>query len=88
MKSLFTKKSLINNPSNPIVHCRVHCAMHRKESLYALALVHGFCVTRKGGTGGGMWGHLQGPVHMRAGRLCYEGAMVGTRVGQFSPQLA
>ena len=31
-----------------------YCALHR------------FCVSRKGGTGGGEWGHPQGAVHMAA----------------------
>ena len=34
--------------------------------------------SRKGGTGGGEWGHLQGAVHMVAARLYRERAMVGT----------
>ena len=36
-------------------------------------------MSRKGGTGGGGWGHPQGAVHMVAARLCFEKAMVGTR---------
>jgi len=31
-----------------------------------------FWVSRKGGTGGGGWGHLQGAVHMVAARLGFE----------------
>ena len=34
-----------------------HCALCRKDSL--CTLVHGFCVSRKGGTGGGGWGHCR-----------------------------
>ena len=34
---------------------------------------------RKGGTGGGGWGHPQGAVHMEAARPGFEKAMVGTR---------
>ena len=29
-------------------------------------LTHRFCVSRKGGTGGGRWGHPQGARHMVA----------------------
>ena len=32
-------------------------------------LARWFCVSRKGGTGGGEWCHLQGAVHMVAARL-------------------
>ena len=41
-----------------------YCALHRKDSL--CTLVRRFCVSRKGGTGGGEWGHLQDAVHMAA----------------------
>ena len=34
----------------------------QKDSLCVLA--HWFCVSRKGGTGGGGWGHPQGDLHM------------------------
>ena len=37
-----------------------------------------FCVSRKGGTGGGRWGHPQGAVHMAAARLGCKITMVGT----------
>ena len=40
----------------------------RKDSL-----VHGFCVSRKGGTEGGGWDHLQGAVHVAALPLAVEG---------------
>ena len=53
-----------------------HCALHRKDSLCELA--RWFCVSRKGGTGGGEWGHLQGDMHMVAARLGFEKVMVGT----------
>ena len=36
-------------------------------------------MSRKGGTGGGGWGHPQRAVHMVAARLGFETAMVGTR---------
>ena len=45
------KKTLAINPLNPIVHFWSHCALRRKDSL--CALVRWFCVSRKGGTGGG-----------------------------------
>ena len=35
-------------------------------------------VSRKGGTGGGGWGHPQGDMHMVAARLGCQSAMVGT----------
>ena len=34
--------------------------------------------SRKGGTGGGGWGHPQGDMHMVAARLGCQSAMVGT----------
>ena len=37
-----------------------------------------FCVSRKDGTGGGGWGHLQGDMHMVAAGLSCQSAMVGT----------
>ena len=42
----------------------VNCALRRKDSLCAFA--RWFCISRKGGTGGGGWGHLQGDLHMLA----------------------
>ena len=42
------------------------------------ALAQGFCITRKGGTEGGGWGHPHGDMHMVAARLGLEKAMVGT----------
>ena len=45
-------------PLNPILHF---------WSLISLAL--GFCISRKGGTGGGGWGLPQGAVHMAVTRL-------------------
>ena len=35
-------------------------------------------MSRKGGTGGGGWGHPQGAVHMAAARFGGKKAMVGT----------
>ena len=42
----------------------VICAVHRKDSL--CMLVHWFCISRKGGTGGGVWDHPQGDMHVVA----------------------
>ena len=61
------------NSLNSIVQ---YCALRRKDSLCALA--YRFCVSRKGGTGGGEWGYPQGAVHMAAARLGCKRTMVGT----------
>ena len=53
-----------------------YCALRRKDSLCALA--RRFCISRKGGTGGGGWGYPQGVVHMAAARLGRKRIMVGT----------
>ena len=53
-----------------------YCALRRKDSLCALA--RRFCVSRKGGTGGGGWGHPQDAVHMAAARLGCKRTVVGT----------
>ena len=37
-----------------------------------------YYISRKGGTGGGGWGHLQGDMHMVVARLSCQSAMVGT----------
>ena len=52
-----------------------HCALCRKYIL--CTLVCGFCVSRKGGTGKGGWGHPQGDMHMVAARLGCEGPWLG-----------
>ena len=54
-----------------------HCKLRRKDSL--CTLMCGFCVSSKGGTGGGGWDHPQGAVHIVAvaARLGCERAMVG-----------
>ena len=44
-----------------------------------------FCVNRKGGTGGGGWGHPQGDMHMVAARLGCQSPMVGTRWANSCP---
>ena len=53
-----------------------YCAVRRKDSLCALA--RWFCGSRKGGTGGGWWGHLQGDLHMVAVVAVCRNALVGT----------
>ena len=53
-----------------------YCALRRKDSLCVLA--RRFCVSRKGGTGRGGWGHPQGAVHMAAARLGCKRTVVGT----------
>ena len=53
-----------------------YITLRRKDSLCVPA--HWFCVSRKGGTGGGGGGHPQGAMHMVAARLGFEKAMVGT----------
>ena len=44
-------------------------------------LTPGFCVSRKGGTGGGGWGHPQGDVHMVSARLDCTTVKRGTDCG-------
>ena len=39
---------------------------------------HEFCMSRKGGIGGGGWGHLQGDMHMVVIVAGYRNALVGT----------
>ena len=60
-----------------------HRALCRKDSLRTLACV--FCVSGKGGTGGGGWGHLQGDMHMVAARIGFKKAIVGTRWSTYRP---
>ena len=43
-----------------------YCALH--EKIVSVCLCK-FCVSRKGGTGGGGWGHPQDAVHTVAARL-------------------
>ena len=47
-----------------------------RKLLVKSSLVSAF--SRKGGTGGGGWGHPQSDLHMVAARLGFERAMVGT----------
>ena len=42
------------NPLNPIVHFWLHHTAHCAEKIVS---ARWFCVSRKGGTGGGGWGH-------------------------------
>ena len=51
-----------------------HCA----EQIVPVCLQAGSAY-RKGGTGGGGWGHPQGDMHMVAARLGSQRAMVWTR---------
>ena len=67
---LFLETIAVNNyPCKPLVHFWLHHT----------ALVRGFWISRKGGTGGGGWGCLQRYMHMVAARLGCERAMVGIR---------
>ena len=68
-------RSSARGPSSLMVWVS-HCALSRKDSLCTLAC--GFCITRKGGTEGGGWGHLQGDMHMVGARLGCERVIVGT----------
>ena len=54
-----------------------YCTLHRKYSL--CAVVHRFCVSRKGGTGEGRCSHPQSAVHMAAARLGCKMTMVDTK---------
>ena len=51
--------------------------MHCAEKIVAARYARWFCVSRKGGTGGGGRGHPQGDMHMVAARLSCQSAMVG-----------
>ena len=51
-----------------------HTAQKRKS----LCAMRTFYISRKGGKGGGGWGHPQGDMHMVAARLGCQSAMVGT----------
>ena len=51
-----------------------HCAVRREDSLCALERWFWFCVSRKGGTGGG----VQGDLHMVAVVAVCRNALVGT----------
>ena len=48
-------------------------------------LAHKFCVSRKGGTGGGGWCHPQGAVHMAVAMLGCKRTMVDTRWANSCP---
>ena len=64
------KKSIPSRPTQTLITPLLvtsHCAPRRKDGRCVLA--HTFCISRKGGTGGGGWGHLQGAVHTAAARL-------------------
>ena len=63
------------NPVNPIVHFWLQYAVYCIEKIVLACRFH---VSRKGGAGGGGWGHPQGAVHMTAARLGCKKAMYGT----------
>ena len=48
-------------------------------------LARRFCVSRKGGTGGGGWGHPQGAMYMMIVRLGCKSNMVGTGLANSRP---
>ena len=87
LSSLFPSSYSLFNPVqlNPIVYFWLsYCTLcNRKDSICALA--HEFCISRKGGAGGGGWDQLQGAVHKAAARLGCKGAMVGTKWAKFCP---
>jgi len=47
-------------------------------SLLAMSLGLRFCMSRKGGTGGGGWVHPKGANNMAASRLVFRSDLVGT----------
>jgi len=47
-------------------------------SLLAMSLGLRFCMSRKGGTGGGGWVHPKGPNSMAASGLVFKSDLVGT----------
>ena len=62
---------------NSIVHFWLHHIGHCPEKIISACYARLFCVSRKGGAGGGGWGHLQGDMHMVAARLDCQSTMVG-----------
>ena len=48
--------------------------MHCAERIVSM---HGSCVNRIGGTGGGGWGHPQGDMHMVAVVVGFRNGLVG-----------
>ena len=46
---------------------------------------YSYYYSRKGGTGGGGWGHPQRAVHMAAARLGYKRTVVGSRWANSHP---
>ena len=47
-----------------------YITLHRKDSLRVL--VNRFCISEKGGTGGGGWDHPQGDMHIVAAMVDCE----------------
>ena len=70
---------------NPIVHFWLHHTAHCAEKIVSARYTRRFCVSRKGGTGGGGWGRLQGDMHIVAARLGCQSVMVGTRWANSCP---
>ena len=50
------------NPLNLIVHFWLHHTVHCAEKIVCACYTRRFCVSRKGGAGGGGWGHPQGDI--------------------------
>ena len=51
-------------PFKPQVAIWLHHTAHCTEKIVSARYVRQFCVSRKGGTGGGGWCHPQGDMHM------------------------
>ena len=65
-------------PFKPKVAFQLHHTVHCAEKIVSAHYACWFCVSRKGGTGGGGWSHPQGDMHMVAAGLGCKSAMVGT----------
>ena len=52
------------------------CALALPYSAHLVTSLRSFCVSRKGGTGDGGWGHPQGEMHMVAAKHGCQGTMV------------
>ena len=59
------------------MHFWLHHAEHRAENICLCVLARRLCGSRKGETGGGGWGHLQGDMQMVAARLASEEPWLG-----------
>ena len=67
------------------MHFWLYHTAHCAEKIVYVHYARRFCVSRKGGTGGGGWGHLQGDLHIVAARLGCQTAMVGIRWANSRP---